>query len=113
MDHGHISVGIFVDLSMALDTMDHSILLAKLEFYGVKGLSNKLLKNYLNHRQQYVSLDTDSNLLGIKTGVPQGSILGPLLFPIYVNDFVKCSDILFFILFADDTTLIVDLDVYD
>ena len=114
MDHGHIHVTIFVDLSKAFDTIDHSILLAKLEFYGVKGLSNKLLKNYLTHRQQYVSLkDTDSNLLGIKTGVPQGSILGPLLFLIYVNDFVKCIDILFFILFADDTTLIVDLDVYD
>ena len=113
MDHGHIPVGIFVDLSKAFDTLHHSIFLAKLEFYVVKGLSNKLLNNYLTHRQQYVSIeDRDSNLLGIKTGVPQGSILGPLLFLIYVNDFVKCSDIVFFILFADDTTLIVDLDVY-
>ena len=101
-------------MSKAFDAIDHSILLPKLEFYGVKGLSNKLLKNYLTHRQQYVSLeDTDSNLLEIKNGVPHGSVLSPLLFLIYVNDFVKCSDILFFILFADDTTLIVDLDVYD
>ena len=85
-----------------------------MEFYGVKGLSNKLHKNYLTHRQQYVSLEgTNSNLMGIKAGVSQGSILGPPLFLIYVNDFVKCSDILFFILFAGDTTLIVDLDVYD
>ena len=114
MDHGHIPVGIFVDLSKAFDTIDHSILLAKLEFYGVKGLFNKLLENYLAHRQKYVSLeDTNSNLLGIKTGVPRGSILGPLSFLIYVNDFVKCGNILFFILFADETTLIVDLDVYD
>ena len=68
----------------------------------------------MTHRQQYVSLeDTYSNLMAIEAGVPQGSILGPPLFPIYVNDFVKCSDILLFILFADDTTLIVDLDVYD
>ena len=66
----------------------------------------------MTHRQQYVSLeDTDSNLMAMKAGVPQGSILGPPLFLIYVNDFVKCSDILLFILFADDTTLIVDLDV--
>ena len=99
MDHGHIPVGIFVDLSNAFDTIDHSLLLAKLEFHGVKGLSNNLLKKYLTHRQQYVSIeDTDSNLLGIKTGVPQESIPGPLLFLIYVNDFVKCSDVLFFIL---------------
>ena len=62
---------------------------------------------------QYVSLeDENSNLSEIKTGVPQRS-QGPLLFLIYVNDLVKCSDILFFILFTDDTTLIVDLDVYD
>ena len=89
MDRGHIPVGMFVDLSKAFDTIDHGILLAKLGFYRVKGISNKLLKNYLTHRQQYVSLeDTDSNLLGIKTGVPQGSILGPLLFLIYVNNFV-------------------------
>ena len=68
----------------------------------------------MTHRQQYVSLeDTDSNLMAIKAGVPPGSILGPPLFLIYVNDFVKCSDILLFILFADDTTLIVDLDVYN
>ena len=68
----------------------------------------------MTHRQQYVSPeDTDSNLKAIKAGVPQGSILGPPLFLIYVNDFVKCSNILLFILFADDATLIVDLDVYD
>ena len=114
MDNGYMPVGIFMDLPKAFDTIDHNILVINLEFYEVKGFSNKLLKNYLTNRQQYVSLeDKNSNLLEIKTGVPQGSILGPLLFLIYVNDMVKCSDTLFFILFADDTTLIVDLDVYD
>ena len=114
MDHGHIPVGIFVDLSKASHAIDHSILLSKLRFYRVKGLSNKLLKNYLTPRRQYGPLeDTYSNLLEIETGAPQGSILGPLLFLIYVNDFVKCSDILFCILFADATTLIADLVVYD
>ena len=63
MDNGHIPVGIFIDLSKAFDTIDHNILVAKLEFYGVKGISNKLLKNYLTDRQQYVSLeDKNSNM---------------------------------------------------
>ena len=114
MDNGHIPVGILIDLSNAFDTIDHTILVPKLEFYGVKGLSNKLFKNYLTNRQQCVSLeDKKSNLLEIKTDVPYGSMLGPVLFLIYVNDLVKCSGMSLFILFADDTTLIVDLDVYD
>ena len=68
MDNSHIPVGIFIDLSKAFDTIDHNILVAKLEFYRVKGLSIKLFKNYLTNRQQYVSLeDKNSHLLEIKT----------------------------------------------
>ena len=73
-----------------------------------------VILNYLTNRQQYISLeDKNSNYLDIKTGVSQGSILGSLIFLIYVNDVVKCSDIFLFISFTDDTTFIVDLDVYD
>ena len=70
MDNGHIPVGIFIDLSKAFATIDHNFLVAKLEFYGVKGLSNKLFKNYLTNRQQYVSLEDKNSNLEIKTGVP-------------------------------------------
>ena len=114
MNNGHIPVGIFIDLSKAFDIIDHNILLAKFEFYVVKSLSNELFKNYFTNRQQYVSLENKISIfLEIKMGVPQGSILGPLLFLIYVHDLVKCSNIYFFILFAHDTPLIVDLDVYN
>ena len=93
MDNGHIHVGIFIDLSKAFDTIEHNILLAKLEFYVVKGLSNELFKKYFTNRQQYVSLEDKSSIfLEIKMGVPQGSMLGLLLFLIYGNDLLKYSD---------------------
>ena len=70
----------------------------------------QLFKNYLTNRKQYVKLcDIKSNLLQIKTGVPQGSILGPLLFIIYINDFSRASAIFDFICYADDTTLFCTL----
>ena len=85
--------------------MDHSILIDKLEFYGVKGVALDLLKNYLANRKQYVEFeDAQSDMLNISTGVPQGSILGPLLFIIYINDFAQSSPKFNFIMYADDTT---------
>jgi len=106
IDNKKFSVGIFIDLSKAFDTVDHTIMLSKLEVYGVRGHALNWFKSYLENRQQFVQLNAiKSRLAYIKCGVPQGSILGPLLFLIYINDIVHVSDIAQVIMFADDTNL--------
>ena len=88
------SMGIFIDLSKAFDTIDHSLLLNKLQHCGIRGLVLDWFTSYLSHRHQYVKInDVESSMLPIKCGVPQGSILGPLLFILYINDIVNSSQL--------------------
>ena len=106
IDNGEYPIGILIDLSKAFDTINHSILLDKLEYYGIRGFALKWFESYLYSRQQYVFLNGASSTTShINCGVPQGSILGPLLFILYINDIAKCSEILRLILFADDTNI--------
>ena len=99
------TLALFCDLSKAFDVISHTILLRKLSIYGIRGLALKWFTSYLSGREQYVRYASyDSGLSGISHGVPQGSILGPLLFLLYVND-ICISDRFNILSFADDTTL--------
>ena len=85
-------VAVFLDISKAFDTLDFDILLYKLNYYGIRGTSLTLIQNYLSNREQYTHYENkDSDLLDIKIGIPQGSILGPLFLSIYINDLVNAS----------------------
>lgn len=113
MDKKETAINIFLDLSKAFDTLDHNILLEKLKTYGFSNLALKLMQSYLSDRKQSVEYkSTLSDLSTIKTGVPQGSILGPLLFIIYVNDLASASDLFEPIMYADDTTLSANLRMF-
>ena len=100
----HISV--MIDLAKAFETVHHKILLRKMNSYGITNVPLKLFENYLSNRKSYVRIgDCSSSMQAINIGVPQGSIIGPILFLIYINDIPNASEILRPIIFADDTTL--------
>ena len=108
VEDGEYVIGISLDFSKAFDTVDHHILLEKLYHYGIRGCAHKWLTSYLSNRKQFVTYNgTQSKKQTIKCGVPQGSILGPLLFLVNINDLPHICHNTFPVLFADDTNLFI------
>jgi len=105
LDKGEKIMGVYLDLQKAFDTVNHDILIYKLATYGIRGTTLNWFRNYLtNHKQFTIVNDTKSDVLDITCGVPQGSVLGPLLFLVYVNDIQNSVPEAKLKLFADDST---------
>ena len=107
LDNDQFTCGAFIDLQKAFDTVDHKILLSKMNHYGIKGIPYEWFKSYLTNRQQFTTVNNkQSELSSIKFGVPQVSVLGPLLFLIYNHDLSKAIIFSSVYHFADDTNIL-------
>ena len=107
LDNDQFVCGVFINLQKAFDTVDHKILLSKINHYGIKGIPYEWFKSYLTNRQQFTTVNNkQSELSSIEFGIPQGSILGPLLFLIYINDLSKAIIFSSVHHFADDTNIL-------
>ena len=114
LDRGKIVGGVFIDFKKAYDTVSHDILLQKLEAYGIKINIYELIKSYLSNRKQFVQYsDGKSDVKNVPHRVPQGSILGPLLYIIYAKDFSRASSLLFTIMLADNTSVFIEGQSYE
>ena len=108
MDKGDMAVGVYLDIEKAFDCINHNILLNKLQYYGIRGVAWNWVSSYLENRKQFVSVNNyNSSVMVINYGVPQGSVLGPLLFLLYINDIQYADSAAILNLFADDTSLFV------
>jgi len=113
LDLNQSPFAIFLDLSKAFDTIDHHILLSKLSHYGFEPQALSLMESYLSERMQYVNYEnTSSSKLPLSVGIPQGAILAPLLFAIYINDLPNVSNLFTPLSYADDTTLIATSNTF-
>ena len=106
LENGDFILGLFLDFSKAFDVVNHDILFKKLEFYGIRGIALHWFQSYLSGRVQYVEYNNGSSCKDkVLCGVPQGSIIGPLLFLLYINDLTNVTKKMFSLLFADDSNM--------